>query len=500
VSDYLINGVLQAVRTIVDQAGIANRNRQVYDMFMQRVFTPGSPQQIHLFQTLDQVTQGRWRNGVGVHEQELYAYLKPWITGLLTQIDQFLTSRNMAQPQSGIWGSGQSSQPMGNLGPLINANPNLYSDGTRSTPQAQPTLPMPEIISHTSFAAGHTLADINLGKDVMIELRRAPHAEIRQLDGGILTLDNYQTGAHDNERLTTIDITLNVAQNDARHVGFKVFNLAPQEVIRGTFANVVRYHELFHIPMSQNQFIDVATAVGEAYFNDTDNWHVGVEVLNKRTKGEWFLMSTALCRLINRSMHRRMRTTEGAVIEGIEEIDDLALLDDRNSKITVTHHPKYWSAFNILVNLAFTNLFAPKNLIRATDTNFGDFVHCDHVELYLDGRSKYDYGTYAERVDQKKFIDKMLETNTVLRIPRTIVLTNALDRRLIQIVQNYQNTDQLLLSKTQTVGTALLGKLDFVKRNEIESVICLDSTVSPNDYFQHINLGRTLDEDIVLIR
>jgi len=67
-------------------------------------------------------------------------------------------------------------------------------------------------------------------------------------------------------------------------------------------------------------------------------------------------------------------------------------------------------------------------------------------------------------------------------------------------VQNYQNTDQLLLSKTQTVGTALLGKLDFVKRNEIESVICLDSTVSPNDYFQHINLGRTLDEDIVLIR
>ncbi|CAK9254162.1 unnamed protein product [Sphagnum jensenii] len=138
-----------------------------------------------------------------------------------------------------------------------------------------------------------------------------------------------------------------------------------------------------------------------------------------------------------------MRTTSGATIEGIDMIDDLRDLDDRESRLKVTHHTNYLSLFNAIAKKAFTDVLMPSHLIREDDINFGDFVNCDDVEIFLDGRTKYDYGTFPEKQDRNAFIAAMMKKHTVLRIPTTMIFTNALDLRLLDQTQN----DGSLLSK-----------------------------------------------------
>ena len=211
-------------------------------------------------------------------------------------------------------------------------------------------------------------------------------------------------------------------------------------------------------------------------------------------------MNDALCKILNDAIYRRLRTTPGAIIEGIESLDDLSTLDDRNSRLTVARHANYWSTFNNLVTLSVERLFDQKALVRPVDVNFGDFIHCDAVQYYADGRSKYDYGTFTEKVDRDHFIEKILETNTVIRIPRTIILTNALDPRLVSDVQRLNDPRGILLNTINTVGTTLIDMLDYPKRDTIEGVVCLEKGGSPDRYCERINLGRTLDSDLTLLK
>lgn len=504
-SQYLIGGVLQAIRAVIDRAGVQRTNPLVYQTFLANVETPNSALQLNLFEFLDRQTQQQWRQG-SIHHDALFEYLRPWIRVALSTTEEFLIKTGQMQPVGAQqYGAGyQPPQQMGYSGytpaHALNTTSGLYGEAG-SNPPPVPAVPTVPNLGAVQFS-GDPLANINLGRDVVFELHRASPAELRQTDGGILTLDNHQKGSYENdtERLTTIEITLNVAQNNPRDAALRVFNLAPQEVVRGAFANVIRYRELFHLPIAFATFVDISAAVGEAYYKEKDNWRNALNALEARNRSEWSLMNNALTKLLNISIRRRLRTSTGNTIDAIESIEDLNGLDDRHSKFTVTHHARYWPSFNALVAQAFDNLFDPANLIKPEDINFGDFIHCDQVEIFADGRSKYDYGTFAERLDKEQFITRMLGSSTVLRIPRTAILTNAIDPRIVNVVEGYQNREQMLLSNMQTIGTALLDKLDYPRRGEVEAVLCLDKGTSPDNYFHRINLGRTLDDDLVLIR
>jgi hypothetical protein len=210
-------------------------------------------------------------------------------------------------------------------------------------------------------------------------------------------------------------------------------------------------------------------------------------------------MDKALCRLINPSINRRMRSSDDprALILGIENLDDLSVMDDRNANFAIAKHSKYWPTFNKIVEAAVNDLFDPDNVVKPTDVNFGDFVHCKAISFWSDGHSKYDYGTFPERVDQQQFITKMMAANTVVRVPKAAVLTNALDPRLIAKIQAGAPADQTPVHSVNTVGTALLNKVKYLERAEVDAVLCLEQTGWRP--LGQLKLGRTLDDDLLLL-
>lgn len=488
-SAYFVNNVLTAVKEIVDRSQLP-QNQPLYQAFLTNVFTQGSPIQNNLFDYLNRSTNGAWQQGL--HQQALVDLLRPWIKEAVTYVGNSL--QQQMQPQQGFGMGGMYS-------PFAQQQTPQYAVGGPS-PQ-MPTQQTPWQPPVQTSQTGQFSTDYDLGREVVFQLRKAPSVEVpKASQNGALEFNNYQTGDYEKERLLTIEVSLKIAQNTARDAGVLVYDTAPQEAVRGLFANVIRYQELFHVPIGYQQFKIIAEEVGSAYYSkEKVNWRTAIEALSTRPRAEWSIMNNALCRLLNNTIYRRLRTSTGAVIEGIESLDDLNILDDRNSTLTVTRHASYWSAFNNIVTLAVEHLFDPKALIRPDDKNFGDFIHCEEVQFYSGGRSKYDYGTFQEPVDHSSFVGEMLSTNTVLRIPRAIILTNALDPRLVAKVKAGGPTANMMLVKDiNTIGTSLLGHLDWPKGGTIEAIICLEKGTAPDRYLEKINLGNTLDQDLILLK
>ena len=499
-SGYFLNAVLAAVKDIVDRSPVS-QNQLLYQTLLTNLHAPNSSVQNSLWNFLDQKIGQNWRNGV--HQQTLEPLLREWLVRIiLPQIENYL----MQQQQQMSY----TQQPGGGYGmPQVSYNTSptsgIYGVGG-TTPQQPayqpPQVPNSPIIIPNSIQNVPSNIGFDLGREVMFELTRVNSIEIPKVEGGIINIDgSYRIGEFEKERVSTIDISLTLAQNDAISAGKIVYDLAPQEVIRGIFANVVKYNELFHIPIGYKQFLEITATINDAYINkERSDWRTAIEALSRLTRSEWRIMDKALTCLLNKLYYRRLRTTSGAVIEGIDSLDDLTELDDRNSKLKVTKHTNYWSVFNTLTTLAIESVLDTKGLIHPGDKNFGDFINCSSVIFYSGGRSKYDYGTFQERIDTVKFIEQMMMNNIVIRVPRAIIVTNAIDSKLVSHIKSGTGSGGVLFKSINSIGTSLIEKIEYPKRDTIEGILCLEKGVSPNQYLERINLGRTLDQDFILIR
>jgi hypothetical protein len=496
-TNFFIDNARNAVKHIVDNHPEL-RDRLpavVYKTFMDNLFSPQpTSMQQALNQYLDEKTQQQWRNN-GVSREQLSSLLQTWTFGTLDQVVAYIRQQG-GQQQYGNQQPGCGYQQPHTASPTNN----MYNGGGLQTPPQQ--VVVPQTFTPMEFNNKNTPAvistDYELGTKVMFDLSRVSNAEFQQPTNGILKISELLTGEHENNRLLSAEIAVRVAQNTNIDVGRLVFHNAPQEVIRGIFANIVFYQELFHVPVSYKEFCSVADAVWAAFSKD-NNWRSAMRVLESKTKGEWDIMNRALCRLLNDLIYRRIRANQHNVcILGIDSLEDLFVMDDRTTNYPVVKHKEYWSTFNTIVNNAIDALFNPDVRIGPDDENFGDFIHCTEVDFYSNGHSKYDYGVFKEQVNRRAFIDQMLTTNTVIRVSRATIFTNALDPRLITKVQNGRPEDQLLLNTVNTVGTTLLNKLEYPKRGDVESIICLHQEAGVQTYEQ-LRIGKTLDQDIVLL-
>ena len=490
---YFIEIARNAVKALVDRSNTSAQSPQVYQALMSNLFNPsGSPLLSDLIQTLDSQTNNTWRNGIS--QENLFGLLRPWTVRALDHVARSLQgqqgygqpnpqyggqqgygSPHVMSPTNGIY----DSTPVGIQQP---PHPVVAAPGNFSIPQAQLPGQSP---------------DYERGTPVMFELYKASNAEFQQPVNGILKISEYATGEYDNARMLTAEVTVRTTQNTAIDAGRLVFYNAPQEVIRGTFADVIFYSELFHVPVGFVEFSTVADAVWEAFAHN--NWRAAMQVLNARTKGEWDIMNRVLCRLLNDLIYRKLRATQpGVSITGIESVEDLVTLDDRNADFAVVKHKEYWSTFNNIVNTAIEALFNPDNRIGPEDENFGDFISCNAVNYYENGHSKYDYGVFKEAIDRRAFIDKMMAKNTVIRISRAAILTNALDARLVSRVKSLRSAEQVLLHTINSVGTALINKLEYPKRGDVERVVCMQHVNGVQTY-DVISIGRSLDHDLLLL-
>jgi len=500
-SMYIADMARTMVKQIIDQANLAQTNPTHYQILMSSLYpvNGGSSQGIeNLITNIDQRTNGQWRNGIAA--EQLRAIIQPWVVSTLDAINKSLMSQNNFQqpPQNYGVGSGYGA-PLSGMSPTNNMYGSIVNNVPMSpiqfpsmttTHQDIPSVPpttQKTFYSHTE----HERAPV-------LNLNKASIAEISTTPNGILTVSDYFTGEYENSRVLLSKVDVKVAVNNATDLGKLVFTNSPQEIIRGTFANFVSYNEIFHIAAGSSKFAEVADVVWSEFSKD-NNWRTVVKILNSRTKGEWEMMNRAICRILNPLIYRKLRTSQkGVCILGIDSIEDLADLDDRNANFQVAKHKDYWTIFNGIVNTAMNLIFNPQHRIGIVDENFGDFIQCDKIAFYSDGRSKYDYGTFKEKVDHRAFLNKLMEYNTVLRIPRVNIFTNGLHPELIQRISTGRETDQVLLHELKSVGASLLGQMEIFYQSDAEYLVNLHSDNGVHRY-DCICVGRTLDHDTVLL-
>ena len=173
-------------------------------------------------------------------------------------------------------------------------------------------------------------------------------------------------------------------------------------------------------------------------------------------------------------------------------------MDDRNAEFAVATHSQYRTTFNTIVACAVDNLFNPENRVGPEDEHSDDFLRCDEIVFYADVRSMCDYGSFEERLDPRASVQRRMAMNTLVRVPRAAIMTNALDPRLVAKVKQSKPNEQILLRDVNTVGSVLIASLDYLKRSDAQTVICLDQ-VRRFRSFELIKIGVSLDGDLLLL-
>lgn len=503
-SQYIYGQIVTLVKAMMDRVQIGQRNPTVYQALLVHLQTPNSPIYMAFMQYINQQTNGSWVNGI--HQDQMVGILKPWVNDALARIEQQLNQQ--AQPmgnfpqQQGYMPQAGFMQPIGmsSTGSIYDANPApAQQQPAPQMPQIQTWAPMVDSVA-TLPEREFSMENLDLGRPISFNLIPTDTLQHHPKPGNVVDVKNYREGVFEDTRLSTIDIELNTAENNAADAARKAVAYSPNEVLRGLYANIVYYKEIFHIPMKHVEFKKIAERIGTAFYatKGQRDWRDAVKIMGELTRAEHKIIETALLKLLNPSIAKYLRTSDGYSIVNIGEIDDLRELDDPRSTLKVTHHAQYLNRLNEIVGRAFENLIKPSNLIEADDINFGDFVHCNQIEFWHDNRSKYDYGTYPEKVDRLKFIESMTDSHTVLRINKCLVVTNALDSRLVSNITYSRPRDQIKLNDTQNLGFKLMLDLGAPKRGEIESVVCIgeSQTQAP----QCINMGTTLDGTMVLVK
>lgn len=499
---YLIEQIaIPRIRVLLQNAGISQRNAPLANALVAAVAAPGSNIQNALITWLNQYTNGAWQNGM-IPDPQLVEVIRGWVNDTLPRLNQM-----MASQQQQLHGY-QQQQPYPPPQQGYYQNPGMVTPNTASLYDiaAHNTQPPPAAAVITPVAP-LIMPEREQSMEVdarPITLRLTPVATLQhtQKTDHVVEVDNYREGEHDNRRVSTIDIKLNTAENIALVAADKALTYAPNEVIRGLYANVVDYKELCHIPMKTDDYAKIIEKIGKVFYaaKGSWDWRAAVDAIGDLKRDEYKALETVLLRFLNPAIFKALRANNGDYIESIDELDDLQELDNPRSTLKVTHHARYLNTFNTIVMRAFDQILNPKHVITSSDQNFGDFVHCSQIEFWSEGRSKYDYGTFAANADKLKFIDQMMEHNTVLRVAKTIIITDALDVKMVDGISYSNGRSMVNLNKTNTVGCSLLLELDQPRTREIEAIICIDKETGTVVNSRQINLGRTLEGDLVLIR
>lgn len=507
-SQSLIDMIAGTARSIVDRSDAPYKNPTVCNTFVNGIYAPGSPLNREMLTVIDQATYGRWKNGINPSDVE--QILRPWIRKVLSDLT---IQQGGMQQQPNVYYP-QQQQGYTYPPPQNDSVGYIYHSvgGNRDTSQQQPvSMPVsaraenpteirpasPEV----SMQAFHDPNTIN------VELLERP-LHVREDPTGIVKLGAYREDTNNRIRLSSTDVTMVVAENNINDAAAKAIKNMPSDVSRGIYANVVSYKELLHIPMKTETFrklteklFEVSGLGGDGVAKGNNWWRDVVGAMGSLTISEYKALETVLLTILNPLIFRLLRTSQNAFIAGIEELKDLHELDDPRSKLVVTQHTHYLHCLNAIVCMSFQQMLDPRNLVGPDDKNIGDFIHCDQIEFYRDGRSKYDYGTFDDVGSRKAFINEMMETNTVLRVPRKFILTNAFDTRMVGLIRNYRGEDQLVINKINNLGCKLIQILVSAKANHVvDGVVCLGDTKETIDVKQLINVGCTLDGDVVLLR
>lgn len=497
-SQHAFNQILQIIRSMLDAVNVGQKNPQVYTTFLNNISNPQSDLSRMMMDLINRGTGGQWVHGV--NPQAIAGILRPWINEALSHIESQFTRNTMMQP-----GFGNQGYPQQNYGyqpppqPGFGTTGSLY-DNMSSTLQ-QPVSQMEQFKSNKDEGEMALRSPYNR-HPMSFEFSETDPFMLHEKPDNVVTIDQYLEGSFETIRIAILTLTLNTSENSSEDAAKKAAIYSPNEAIRGKYANVIKFKHLVHIPIGLREFQHICAVMGEKFYNKEPkkypDWRSALDAMESLKRGEYKAIERAFLEFVNPSMFKYLRTSDGNVIEGIEEMEDLRELDNPKSKLKVTKHANYSWRLDETVTRAFDNLINPTNLITPEDKNFGDFIHCDKIEFWKNEKSKYDYGTFIEKIDRDNFIEEMIKDHTVLRVNQYMIFTNALDYQQVKNIARFRTQDFINLDNSTTVGHQLLYQLDQPKSSEIESVVCSSNNEYDPDI--KIHLGYTLDGDRVLIR
>ena len=149
------------------------------------------------------------------------------------------------------------------------------------------------------------MSEFNSNTPIRLNLQAKP-AYIPDEETSVLSIQDYREDTGSKTRISTAAITVRVAENNLPDAAAKALKFTPHDVTRGTYANVISFTELFHIPMSSVDYKSLAMRLFEASGFAKEGapringwWRDVVKAMGSLTRLEYSAMEVALLRILN---------------------------------------------------------------------------------------------------------------------------------------------------------------------------------------------------------
>ena len=369
-------------------------------------------------------TPGMMDHAGGVNAQAFCQAIYPWTHQLVATIYQVM--QQQMQPMMGggfaapMGGGGLLGQPMATLGggsgyddhhaPQPPIAPVSQPQPTQSAPPAQePTMTtavaQPQPIAHLDF---RTL-------------------EFEERLGNGITKRTYEVAEYQRGRVAWISVDVEDRAAHKIDIVRRLITRLPTEAMRGQFVIHANWHQLVAIPeVSTDAFLKLRDQVKAAMNNS--GWRdalIWPNISHRHGK----LIEQVVVSEINRYLKRVLRrSTALSEMLWIQSISDLDELTDVEFKHPITSEGRYDRVVKDIINTVIKNIFVDESAVADAGNGLGDVIQCEGIPWYKNGMTKYDIASpNISETDRKQAVAEMLAAGTVLRLPRSMVFTNAID-------------------------------------------------------------------------
>ena len=363
----------------------------------------------------------------GVNAQAFAQAIYPWASNVV-QLLRNAFAQQQAQMPRGPWVGG--GQPMSALGgvPVMGPTGMGYDDAHHQPQTAaehvqqppQPTQPIKRP------------QEVIMPSDTTPNLRFA-HGEFEYQMNGFMK-DTYSVAEYQNSRVTwaVLDKTDRV-QRRIDVIRQLVRNL-PAEAQRGHYAIRVNYQLLVTIRgVATDVFLKlrdrVRMAMNSGRWQDALQWS---EISHSCGK----LVEQVVVEEINQQLRRRLRRSISmADAIWIQSISDLGELLSAEFDHPVTAEPRYDKLVRDIINAVIRDVFLDEDVVTTPDNGFGDMLLADDIVWSGKDMSKYDLAAPSlDDTVRKRVVGEILGVGTVLRLPRSLIYTNAIDGATLGLI------------------------------------------------------------------
>lgn len=381
------------------------------------------------------IPMDQWTNPQGIHANTITPHIQNFIKNAAQTILAQMNQGGMGQPMMGMgmgmnpMMAGMSANVMGGF--ATNQQPSytgtLYSTNTavpqQQAPQAQPQQQMP--------TATPQMPEVKMPT---FQLREsACPSDIGSPD---LTVTSYMMGESADARASFTVVEDAVPATAPLDIARHLFQTLPPDYLRGTYAVVCSWTQLVTVNVGLETYRNTASDVLKAYrttaggtesVNGT-NWAAAFEVLQKGPYGTVKAIGNAVKDRLNERLFHRLRigsTGEGPILDVLEEVTQISGATWKMGELT--DHPLYHSTLRDEIKATLEDMFNPTHIASVQgdrDEGFGIYAIAKGVQSNTPGIHPYAYGELND-ADRHALIQRVLERNTVIKIPRSLVFTNA---------------------------------------------------------------------------